>query len=128
LPSSTTWESVTYGNGAWVAVAGGGTAGTINAYSTTAGTWVAGSALPSSAAWYGVTYSGGNFIAVGTNVAAWTNGVGGTWTAYSTQPAVAFRAIGSGQGQVVAIAYGASTVNYSSNPNLSLSISGVVIV
>ena len=128
LPSSTTWESVTYGNGAWVAVAGGGTAGTINAYSTTAGTWVAGSALPSSAAWYGVTYSGGNFIAVGTNVAAWTNGTGGTWTAYSTQPAIAFRAIGSGQGQVVAIAYGASTVDYSSNPTLSLSISGVVIV
>ena len=128
LPSSTTWTSVTYGNGIFVAVAGAGTSGTINAYSTAAGTWVAGSPLPSSAAWYGVTYSGGNFIAVGTNVAAYSQNNGQNWVAFGTQPSVAMRAIASGQGATVSPAYGAATIEYSQLPTIALSISGVVIV
>ena len=60
LPSSAAWESVTYGNGTFVAVAGGSTTA---AYSTNGTTWTAAS-LPSSAAWASVAYGNGTFVAV----------------------------------------------------------------
>ena len=61
LPSSAGWQSVTYGNGVFVAVATGG--GTAAATSPDGITWTAGT-LPSSAPWQSVTYGNGVFVAV----------------------------------------------------------------
>ena len=61
LPSSQSWISVAYGNGAFVAVASGSTAA---AYSTNGGvTWTA-ATLPSSQTWRSVAYGNGAFVAV----------------------------------------------------------------
>ena len=67
LPSSASWNSVTYGNGVFVAVA----SGTAAATSPDGITWTA-RTLPSSASWYSVTYGNGVFVAVaqGSAVAA----------------------------------------------------------
>ena len=60
MPSSSSWTSVTYGNGYFVAVAQVTTAG---AYSTNGTTWTA-STMPSSSDWFGVTYGNGYYVAV----------------------------------------------------------------
>jgi hypothetical protein len=69
LPSSTTWSSITYGNGRFVAVAAGGTS---VAYSINGGiTWYAstnggGAGLPVSQNWSNVGYGEGQFFATAT--------------------------------------------------------------
>ena len=80
LPSSSNWQSVTYGNGVFVAVSS--TAGTIAATSPDGITWTA-RTLPTSAAWYSVTYGNGLFVATATgpSTAAATSPDGITWTA-----------------------------------------------
>ena len=57
MPSSATWNGVAYGNGYFVAVASGTTAG---AYSTNGTTWTA-LTMPSSSSWYGIAYGNGVF-------------------------------------------------------------------
>jgi hypothetical protein len=56
LPSSAGWASVTYGNGTFVAVAGGYDASAAAASSTDGITWTA-STMPSSDSWRGMTYA-----------------------------------------------------------------------
>ena len=60
MPVSTNWQSVTYGNGLFVAVAYGGA---IAATSPDGITWTQ-RAMPSSIAWCSVTYGDGVFVAV----------------------------------------------------------------
>ena len=63
LPSNPSWQSVTYGNGKYVAVAYNSNAA---AYSTDGITWTA-ATLPSSTNWVSVTYGNGKFVAVANN-------------------------------------------------------------
>ena len=60
LLSSASWQSVTYGDGKFVAVASSSNKA---AYSTDGINWTA-STLPSSASWQSVTYGDGKFVAV----------------------------------------------------------------
>ncbi len=66
MPSSQGWESVTYGNGVFVAVAYGSSAA---ATSPDGITWTA-RTLPSSQNWVSVTYGNGVFVAVAYNSTA----------------------------------------------------------
>jgi len=81
MPSTSQWQGVTYGNGYYVAVAYGTTAG---AYSTNGTTWTA-STMPSGRPWYSVTYGNGYYVAVGNGTAGAYSTNGTTWTA-STMP------------------------------------------
>ena len=111
LPSSETWTSVAYGNGAFVAVAQGSTAA---AYSTNGGvTWTA-STLPSSETWYSVAYGNGAFVAVAASstAAAYSTNGGVTWTA-STLPSSPFwTSVAYGNGAFVAVAQGSTAAAY----------------
>ena len=60
MPSSASWESVTYGNGKFVAVANDSNAA---AYSEDGINWTA-STMPSSEFWHFVNYGNGRFVAV----------------------------------------------------------------
>ena len=77
LPSSTSWQSVTYGDGTFVVVSDSEAA----ASSTDGITWTA-RTLPSSATWLSVTYGDGTFFAVALSSAAAASSTDGiTWTA-----------------------------------------------
>ncbi len=116
LPSSQTWQSVTYGNGAFVAVAYGSTAA---AYSTNGGvTWTA-ATLPSSAYWASVAYGNGAFVAVAggsSTIAAYSTNGGVTWTASTLPSSQTWQSVTYGNGAFVAVAAGPSTAAaYSTN-------------
>lgn len=85
LPTNSRWQAVTYGNGLFVAVAGGGIGSTAASISTDAITWTI-ATLPSSSGWESITYGNGIFVVVGQNVtpAYSTNGI--TWTISGTPP------------------------------------------
>ena len=111
LPSSQNWFSVTYGNGAFVAVANGSTAA---AYSTNGGvTWTA-STLPSSSDWIAVTYGNGAFVAVAYNstAAAYSTNGGVTWTASTLPSSATWRSVAYGNGAFVAVANGSTAAAY----------------
>lgn len=107
LPASTTWASVTYGNGVFVAVAGNGTPGTSAAISYDGVTWWS-QTLPSSAAWSAVTYGGSVFVAVagystaGTIAATSPDGI--TWTSRTLPTSATWMRVKWGGTQFVAIA------------------------
>jgi len=69
LPSAQNWNSVTFGNGRFVAVSGTGTA---TAYSIDFGiTWASfGAGLPSVQNWKAVTYGQGTFLAISDDITA----------------------------------------------------------
>jgi hypothetical protein len=78
------WKDVTYGNGKYVAVSGGGQSSTVAASSTDGITWTA-RTLPADKPWTSVTYGNGKFTAVaqsyGTPSDAFATSTDGiTWT------------------------------------------------
>ena len=108
LPSSANWCSVTYGDGKFVAVAGGIRA----AYSTDGINWTA-ATLPSSVSWYSVTYGDGKFVVVagdsnGYRAAYSEDGI--TWTAATLPSSAYWRSVTYGDGKFVAVAGGG--INY----------------
>jgi len=112
LSSSTAWQSITYGNGKYVAISNSATDTT---YSTDGITWTAGS-MPSNPAsgWLSITYGNGKFVAVayGTVGAYSTNGV--TWTA-STMPSANWYSVTYGNGKFVAVSFGTNATAYSTD-------------
>ena len=65
LPASSTWTAIAYGNGVFVAIAGGTAAATNAAYSANGTTWLASTlGLPSSQIWTSLTFGNGRFVAV----------------------------------------------------------------
>ena len=82
LPAGT-WQSMTYGQGRFIAIATGGTA---TAYSDNRGaTWTAGGVLPASSTWTSIAYGDNKFVAVSADGAvspAYTVNKGANW--YST--------------------------------------------
>ena len=100
LPSSTNWQSVTYGNGKFVAVAMGDAA----AYSTDGITWTE-ITLPGYAYWKSVTYGDGKFVAVvmGANAAAYsTDGI--NWIMTTLSGSSFWQSVTYGNGKFVAVA------------------------
>jgi hypothetical protein len=94
LPSSAYWQSVTYGNGRFVAVAYYSNKA---AYSTDGINWTA-ATLPSSAYWYGVTYGNDKFVAVanGRNIAAYsTDGI--NWAAATLPSSTGWQSVTYGE-------------------------------
>jgi len=103
LPSSTTWQSVAYGQGYWIAIATGGTA---TAYSTDGGqTWTAGGALPASTTWTDISYGAGKFVAVasGGTQAASTADFGLTWTSRTLPSSTDWSSVTFGNNRFVAV-------------------------
>ena len=109
LPSSAKWNSVTYGNGMFVAMAYGSNKA---AYSTDGIAW-AETTLPSSANWYSVTYGNGMFVAIayGSNKAAYsTDSV--TWTETTLPSSANWHSITYGNGMFVAVADSSNKAAY----------------
>jgi len=103
LPSSTTWQSVAYGQGYWIAIATGGTA---TAYSTDGGqTWTAGGALPASTTWTDIAYGAGKFVAVasGSTDAASTADFGATWQLRNLPTTSNWSSVAFGNNRFVAV-------------------------
>jgi hypothetical protein len=110
LPASTTWTSIAYGAGKFVAVASGG----VQAASSTDNgvTWVT-QTLPSSTAWSSVAFGNNRFVAVSSTsgTAAAYSLDGATWSA-STITSSSYTSIAYGQG--IFLAVGATTTSSSS--------------
>jgi hypothetical protein len=83
LPSTAAWIDITWGNGRFVAIAGGGS--TAAAYSLDGVTWTA-ATLPAGT-WTHVAYGQGVFMAVSTTTAAAVSEDGVTWTSKTTDTA-----------------------------------------
>ena len=108
LPSSESWTSVAYGNGAFVAIANGSATA---AYSTNGGaTWTA-TTLPSSASWTSVAYGNGVFVVVAyvSAAAAYSTNGGVTWAASTLPSSANWYSVTYGNGAFVAVAQGPST-------------------
>ena len=101
LPVSSDWDSVTYGDGKFVAVADGSANGI---YSLDGVTWTE-FTLPASRNWYSVTYGGGKFVAVadGTYGAYSTDGI--NWTEMTMPADSEWESVIYGDGKFVAVAY-----------------------
>ena len=101
LPASTTWLSVTYGNGLFAAVAQNSA---IAATSPDGITWTQ-RVLPASTNWYSVTYGNGVFVAVAYNSAiAATSPDGITWTQRAMPVSGYWGSVTYGNGVFVAVA------------------------
>jgi hypothetical protein len=116
LPTSANWISVAYGDGKFVAVAGGSYGSATAAHSTDAITWTL-STLPSNSGWQSVAYGDGKFVVVGFNldVAAYsTNGI--AWTETTLPSNNAWVSVTYGDGKFVAFpSYGSISAAYSTN-------------
>jgi hypothetical protein len=103
LPASTTWISISYGQGVWIAIA---TGATTTAYSTDGGqTWTAGGALPSSTTWTDITYGAGKFVAVasGGTIAASSVDNGLNWSARTLPSSTNWSSVAFGNNRFVAV-------------------------
>ena len=113
LPTSADWESVTYGNGKFVAV---GYDSNIAAYSNDGITWTQ-TTLPTSANWRSVTYGNGKFVAVVggvSDIAAYSND-GITWTQTTLPTFANWRSVTYGNGKFVAVVYNNTIAAYSND-------------
>jgi len=117
-----TWTSITYGQGAWIAVSTGGTA---TSYTTDGGvTWTAGGALPASSTWVSVAYGANKFVAISSDGAvnpAWSVNKGVTWSSTGSSGY-----IGSGTSTRVTYGQGIFLITQSSSNNMSSSEDGIV--
>jgi hypothetical protein len=116
LPGQGQWFSVTYGDGAFVAVANSDTA----AYSADGITWTA-TNMPDDVNWQSVTYGDDKFVAVAagsqsdpltTSAAYSTDGT--TWTASTMPSSATWYSVTHGDGAFVAVA-NSDTAAYSTN-------------
>jgi len=79
MPASAQWSSVAYGNGTYVAIAGGPVNSNVAAYSSDGITWTQ-STLPQSTSWTSIAYGNGLFVAASRDTIAATSPDGITWT------------------------------------------------
>lgn len=112
LPATTYWSSVAYGDGVFVAIAGGGGSPTSNvaAYSTDGINWTA-ATLPSTNGWIKVVYGNGTFVAISggsyqRNAAAYSTDGGATWTGATLTASDNWWDLTYGDGKFIAIASG----------------------
>lgn len=109
LPSNASWYSITFGDGKFVAVAGGSSKA---AYSTDGITWTA-ATLPSSASWRSVVYGDGKFVAVAYNsskAAYSTDGI--AWTTEAFPLNANWHSVAYGDGKFIAVTYSSNKAAY----------------
>ena len=112
LPESGYWQSVTYGDGKFVAVTYYSPTSELSASSTDGITWTTSASLPISSSWQSVTYGDGKFVAVaytsntGESSAYSTDGI--TWT-LSDLPNSSWQSVTYGDGKFVAVATNGNT-------------------
>ena len=121
LPTQASWTDIAYGGGSFVVIStGGGMTDSYSKviYSINAGAGWKSSTMPSKTTWNSVTYGNGTFVAVatGTNNAAYSTNLGGTWTA-STLPgsSLTWSSVAYGGGIFLAVAAGSATGARSTN-------------
>lgn len=111
MPSSAAWNSITYGNGVFVAIASGG----ICAYSTDGVNWTECN-LPNTSNWTSVTYGDGKFVAIGWSNAYSAYSIDGiNWTISDMPDSINWNYVTYGNGKFVAIASNSTTSAYSSD-------------
>ena len=112
MPSSASWDSVTYGNGKFVAVDDSNYS-TKAAYSEDGITWTA-TTMPGNARWNFVTYGNGKFVAVADNstIAAYSED-GIAWTKTTLPISKPWNSVTYGNGKFVAVAGLSGTAAYS---------------
>ena len=112
LPTSAAWQSVTYGDGKFVAVAYRSNKA---AYSNDGITWTQ-TTLPTSTTWQSVTYGNGKFVAVAydSNIAAYSND-GITWTQTTLPASTYWCSVTYGNGKFVAVTNGNNIAAYSND-------------
>jgi len=117
IPAST-YSSMAYGSGRFVAIASGTTA----AFSTDGISWTA-SVLPASTTWTSITYGNGLFVAVSSTTAITAYSVdGATW--YGSNLTISANYVKYGQGIFLALASG-SNVAYTSPDGASWKVKSV---
>jgi hypothetical protein len=94
--ADSTWSSITYGNGLFVAVASGGTMTSPDGIVWSSITSIAG-------LWQSITYGNGLFVAVGSSGIVMTSPDGSTWTARTGAASNDWQSITYGNGLFVAI-------------------------
>ena len=97
--TSPAMQSITYGNGLFVAVGSSGTVWT----SVDAVTWVNQTTPSTSPAMESITYGNGLFVAVGNSGTVWTSVDGITWVNQTTPSSSAMRGITYGNGLYIAV-------------------------
>ena len=110
LPSSVSWESVTYGNGKFVVIIDNSNQ---SAYSEDGINWTL-STMPSSIGWNSITYGNGKFVAVAinSNQSAYSED-GINWTASTMPSSAIWSSITYGNGKFVAVANRSNQLAYS---------------
>lgn len=112
MPGDECWQSVTYGNGKFVAVSENGS---MAAYSEDGVTWTA-ITMPSNSQWASVTYGNGKFVTVASgsssNRAAYSED-GITWTAATLPSSSQWQSVTYGNGKFVAVDYSSTNAAYS---------------
>ena len=102
MPSTQRWESVCYGNGKYVAVAG---VSNIMAYSTDGINWTEAN-MPTNQSWTSVCYGNGKFVAVGNFGTAYsTNGINWIEGTMPSSGSGGWTSVCYGDGKFVAVAY-----------------------
>ena len=112
MPSSTSWQSVCYANGKYVAVAYNSN---IMAYSTDGISWTEGT-MPSSKQWRSVYYSSGKYVVVAysSNIMAYsTDGI--SWTEGTMPSSQNWYSVCYGDGKYIAVAYYSNIMAYSTD-------------
>ena len=112
LPASLSWNSVTYGNGKFVAVAEKDRG--VGAYSTDGITWST-MTFPASRSWKGVTYGNGKYVAIATGAYGAYSTDGINWTEMSMPADRNWRGITYGDGKFVAVAWNGDKGAYSTD-------------
>lgn len=110
MPSSQDWQSVTYGNNKFVAIAGSSNTA---AYSEDGINWVA-TTMPSSQPQDSATYGNGKFVAIayGSNIAAYSED-GINWTETTMPSSKNWKSVTYGNGKFVAVAVNSDIAAYS---------------
>ena len=112
MPSTESWNSVTYGNGKFVAIVFSNFS-TKAAYSVDGITWTA-ATMPSKASWNSVTYGNGKFVALANLSPTAAYSVDGiTWTATTMPSTAKWWSISYGNGKFVATVSNSNTAAYS---------------
>jgi hypothetical protein len=119
LPTSASWNAITYGNGYWVLIAGGtATSYYSNSVTGVSGDWKT-ATLPSSATWTACAYGLDTFVAIdggaSSNKAAYSTTFGSTWTAATLPATATWTAVCYGEGIFVAVATSGNVAAYSTD-------------
>jgi len=111
MASSSTWNSIAYGNGVFVAIS---VAGVVNTSSDGGITWVVGGSLPAGS-WRSITYGNGRFVATASGTLSAVTLDGSSWTSGTLPSSQAWNSIAYGNGVFVTL--GSSSTVAATSPD-----------